>query len=133
MKLETIQQYLDAAERHDDTTDGGLPLPWGHSASEDMFVANLEFVDCTKWTICRRSRGNHFYLASGENGGSTHCVLFGCPERICCDCVLDRETVLAFAALLPNIDELPTPLRWVNVHEMYPDHPGAFNTHTDAG
>lgn len=124
MQFETIQQYLDAAERNDSVADSALSLPWGRSKSEDMFIANLEFADCTKWMICRRSFSKHHYLATGSTGESTHCILFGCPETICRDCVLDQDTVLAFATLLPDIDNLPFPLRWVTFDEMYPDVQG---------
>ena len=119
--IEALIEFLDAAEaRHLDLAHE-FDLPDPTPDTHDLFVANAEFPIETYWVICRRHAGQHAYLGHGNNLHCTDCCIFGCPETVRCDCVLSRDAVVAFAAMLPNIEQLSDPWHWVSFENMYGD------------
>ena len=118
-QLQSLSEFLDEAASRGDEAPTDFDLPDPHSETHDLFVGNAEFAEETFWIICRRHSGMHAYVGRGSGRECVECCYFGCPERIRQDCVLDRESVLEFASMLPSIDELSEPWHWVEFEEMY--------------
>jgi hypothetical protein len=119
LTIEALIEFLYAAESRDADSATEFDLPDPTPDTHDLFVATAEFPDEKYWLICRRHSGKHAYLGHGNDLRYTDCCIFGCPETVRCDCVLSRDAVIAFAAMLPNIGQLTDPWHWVPFEDMY--------------
>ena len=119
--IESLIEFLNAAESRDAESSPEFELPDPTPDTHDLFVANAEFTIETHWIVCRRHSGKHEYLGHGDARRFIDCCIFGCPETVRCDCVLSREAVIAFATMLPNIEQLTPPWHWIPFEDMYLD------------
>jgi hypothetical protein len=120
LNIELLHQFLDSTEASSSTFEHEFNLPTD-SHDTDLFLAPLELAEGRQWCVCLSRQGKHRYLARGSKQALLNCVLFGSPENICADAALDRAAVLEFISLLPNIENLPKPFRWLSFQDMYPD------------
>lgn len=119
LNIELLHQFLDSTESTSSAIEHEFNLPTD-SDDSNLFLVPLELAEERKWCVCCTYQGKHRYLARTSQRAALNCYLFGCPEIICADAALDRITVLEFISLLPNIENLPEPFRWLGFQEMFP-------------
>jgi hypothetical protein len=118
VKSTALMEFLDDAERLGAESPDSFDLTDPSPVTHDLFVGKAAFKGGTRWIICRR-QAKHTYVGRGDRRQYVDCCYFGCPELVRQDCILSREDVLAFAELLPSIEQLSEPWHWVSFDQMY--------------